>query len=80
MSTLLDEIIALRKAKAIEFNEFLKRMGTMWRSGYRQVALTKIRYNWIPLGKLALYNNLKASPKMQGAEKAGFYAKTATIP
>ena len=26
-------------------------------------------------GKLALYNNLKASPKMQVAEKAGSYGK-----
>jgi hypothetical protein len=40
--------IALRKAKAIEFNEFLKQISKMWRSGYRQVALKKLRYNWIP--------------------------------
>ncbi|MFZ5922099.1 MAG: type I restriction endonuclease subunit R [Chloroflexota bacterium] len=71
MSTLLDEIIAARKAKAIEYEQYLKRIG--------EVAATveKGRADETPVqldtpGKLALYNNLK-KPSNRVADKAGAY-------
>lgn len=72
MSTLLDEIIAARKAKAIEYEEYLKRIGNV------AVQVQAGRADNTPVqldtpGKLALYNNLKSSPIHQLAEHAGEY-------
>jgi type I restriction enzyme, R subunit len=74
MSTLLDEIIAARKAKAVEYEEYLKRIGDV------AVQVQAGRASETPEqlntpGKLALYNNLKPSPKMQVAEKASAYGE-----
>ena len=73
MSTLLDEIIATRKAKAIEYEEYLKQIGNV------AVQVQAGRAHEAPPqldtpGKLALYNNLKASQKKQTAENAGAYS------
>ena len=73
MSTLLGEIIAARKAKAIEYEEYLRRIGEvasqvqMGRDDEMPQALNTP-------GKLAIYNNLKASPKRQTAEDAPAYS------
>ncbi len=56
MSTLLDEIIAARKAKAIEYEEYLKRMGELTKSvakGHSDDTPTQLDTP----GKRALYNN-----------------------
>ena len=74
MSTLLDEIIAARKARAIEYEEYLKRMGELAKD------VTKGHYDETPTqlntpGKRALYNNLKEPPaNVQSAEDPGLYA------
>jgi type I restriction enzyme, R subunit len=57
MSALLDEIIAARKARAIEYEEFLKRIAEL----AKRVAAGKADDTPVRLdtpGKLALYNNL----------------------
>lgn len=73
MSTLLSEIIAARKAKAIEYEEYLRRIGEVAaqvQTGHgdetHQVLNTP--------GKRAIYNNLKASPNRQMAENAPGYS------
>jgi len=74
MSTLLDEIIAARKAKAIEYEEYLKRMGELTKNvtkGHSDETPTQLDTP----GKRALYNNLK-KPAQDGvavAESAGVY-------
>jgi len=72
MSTLLDEIIAARKAKAIEYEEYLKQIGNV------AIQVQAGRAHETPAqlntpGKLALYNNLKAASNKQVAEQAGTY-------
>jgi type I restriction enzyme R subunit len=60
MSALLDEIIAARKAKAIEYEEYLKRIAEV----AKKVEVGKSEDTPEKLdtpGKRALYNNLKAS-------------------
>jgi type I restriction enzyme R subunit len=72
MSTLLDEIIAARKAKAVEYEQYLKRIDEVT----RQVAAGRSDETPKQLdtpGKRALYNNLRASPTRQFAEDAGVY-------
>ncbi|HEU0295733.1 MAG TPA: HsdR family type I site-specific deoxyribonuclease [Anaerolineales bacterium] len=72
MSTLLDEIIAARKAKAVEYEEYLKRIDELT----RQVAAGHSDETPKQLdtpGKRALYNNLRASPDKQTGEQAGVY-------
>jgi len=57
MSTLLDEIIAARKARAIEYEEYLKKMGQLARDvtkGHSDETPTQLDTP----GKRALYNNL----------------------
>src|SRR3990172_6847618 len=57
MSTLLDEIIAARKARAIEYEEYLKKMGELTRhvtKGHSDETPTQLDTP----GKRALYNNL----------------------
>ncbi len=74
MSTLLDEIIAARKARAIEYEEYLKKMGELTKD------VTKGHSDETPKqldtpGKRALYNNLR-KPAQDGvitAEEAGVY-------
>jgi type I restriction enzyme, R subunit len=71
MSTLLDEIIAARKSKAIEYEEFLSRIGEV------AVSVEKGREKETPeqldnKGKLALYNNLKEAASTIVDEK-GLY-------
>lgn len=57
MSTLLDEIIAARKAKAIEYEEFLKRIAELAKQVETgRAAATPSRLN--TPGKVALWNNL----------------------
>lgn len=72
MSTLLDEIIAARKAKAVEYEEYLKRIDGLT----KQVAAGHSDETPKQLdtpGKRALYSNLKASPDKQFAENAPAY-------
>ena len=58
MSALLDEIIAARKAKAIEYEEYLEAdRGTGEERSRRASARTRPRHSNTP-GKRALYNNL----------------------
>jgi type I restriction enzyme R subunit len=68
MSALLDEIIAARKAKAIEYEQYLKRIAEL----AKQVEAGQAEDTPEPLKKSsalrALYNNLK---KMQGASHEG---------
>lgn len=68
MSALLDEIIAARKAKAIEYEHYLKRIATL----AKQVEAGQAEDTPEALKKSpalrALYNNLK---KMQGASLEG---------
>lgn len=73
MSALLDEIIATRKAKAIEYEEFLKRIAEL----AKQVQAGKGDDTPERLdtpGKRALYNNLKGVKPDWTAEQAGEYA------
>ena len=71
MSTLLDEIIAARKARAIEYEEYLKRIAEVAskvETGRSDETPEKLNTP----GKRALYNNLKKTSK-QVAEQAGEY-------
>jgi type I restriction enzyme R subunit len=74
MSTLLDEIIAARKARAMEYEEYLKRMGELVRDatkGHSDETPTQLDTP----GKRALYNNLM-KPVQAGVatgEAAGDY-------
>jgi len=73
MSALLDEIIATRKAKAIEYEEFLKRIAEL----AKQVQAGKGDDTPERLdtpGKRALYNNLKTVNANWTAEQTGAYA------
>jgi len=73
MSALLNEIIAARKAKAIEYEEYLRRIGevaTQTQTGRADETPQALNTP----GKLALYNNLKASPKRQMSENASAYS------
>jgi type I restriction enzyme R subunit len=61
MSALLDEIIAARKAKAIEYEEYLKRIAELAkRVQAGQAEDTPAQLN--TPGRRALYNNLRAKP------------------
>jgi type I restriction enzyme R subunit len=78
MSTLLDEIIALRKAKAVEYEEYLKQIGSV------AVQVQSGRAHETPAqldtpGKLALYNNLKTSQKKQVTEAVGAYGQDTDV-
>ena len=66
MSALLDEIIAARKAKAIEYEEYLKRIAELAkRVEARQGDETPEQLN--TPGRRALYNNLKKPNSINGA-------------
>ena len=73
MSALLDEIIAARKAKAIEYEEFLKRIAELAKkvqAGKGDDTPEKLDTP----GKRALYNNLKVGASPTGtAEKRADY-------
>ena len=70
MSALLDEIIALRKAKAIEYEEFLKRIADVAaRVQAGKSADTPQQLN--TPGKRALYNNLKDASEIAVIRRAG---------
>ncbi|MGZ9223520.1 MAG: restriction endonuclease subunit R, partial [Anaerolineales bacterium] len=74
MSTLLDEIIAARKAKAVEYEEYLKRMGELARDvtkGHSAETPTQLDTP----GKRALYNNLlkPVQASVATGEAAGDY-------
>jgi type I restriction enzyme R subunit len=79
MSTLLDEIIKLRKARAIEYEEYLQRIANI----AAQVQAGKAEDTPAPLdtpGKRALYNNVtaaNAAPANQVAEPAAPYGAPA---
>ncbi|MDP2177386.1 type I restriction endonuclease subunit R [Methylicorpusculum sp.] len=73
MSALLDEIIATRKAKAIEYEDFLKRIAEL----AKQVQAGKgddTPERLDTSGKRALYNTLKGVKPDCTAEQAGEYA------
>ncbi len=73
MSALLDEIIAARKAKAIEYEEYLKRIAELARkveAGYSEETPEKLDTP----GKRAIYSNLKAKGV---AESAASYGRAA---
>ncbi|MCL4315468.1 MAG: HsdR family type I site-specific deoxyribonuclease [Gammaproteobacteria bacterium] len=70
MSVLLDEIIASRKAKAIEYEDYLKRIAELARKveiGYSEEAPEKLNTP----GKRAIYNNLKAKGVAESAVSYG---------
>ncbi|HLO32747.1 MAG TPA: HsdR family type I site-specific deoxyribonuclease [Anaerolineales bacterium] len=74
MSTLLDEVIAARKAKAIEYEEYLKRIDQLTRQvkkGHSDETPTQLDTP----GKRALYNNLMKPTQSSVAtgEAAGDY-------
>jgi type I restriction enzyme R subunit len=72
MSALLDEIIKLRKAKAIEYEEYLKRIGEL--AARVQVGKAENTSDTLnTAGKLALYNNL--IPKNAVSEPAMPYGQ-----
>ena len=76
MSALLDEIIALRKAKAIEYEEFLKRIAELAKkvqAGKGDDTPEKLDTP----GKRALYNNLKI-PKGKIAEGSEYNVSSNT--
>jgi len=73
MSTLLDEIIAARKARAIEYEEYLKRIGevaSQVETGRSDETPEKLDTP----GKRALYNNLMKSSKKVAEETAEYLA------
>jgi type I restriction enzyme R subunit len=72
MSTLLSEIIAARKAKAIEYEEYLRRIGEVASQVHTGRADETPNELNTP-GKLALYNNLKASQNRKTAEGSPTY-------
>ena len=81
MSALLDEIIAARKAKAIEYEEYLKRIAEI------AVSVGKGHSDETPEqlntpGKRALYNNLKkltVPSEDRVADEAGVYGDPALM-
>ena len=81
MSTLLDEIITARKAKAIEYEDYLKRIAELARRVEAGLADdTPAQLKGSPALR-ALYNNLKvgsgaAAQVVQGAEWPGEYTAT----
>ncbi len=73
MSALLDEIIKLRKEKAIEYEEYLKRIGEL--AAKVQAGKSKDTPETLNTpGKLALYNNL--TPKNSMSEPAMPYGQS----
>jgi type I restriction enzyme, R subunit len=77
MSALLDEIIAARKARAIEYEDFLKRIADLVKRVEAGHAEETPKQLDTP-GKRALYNNLKpcgakAEPMADAAEGSGEY-------
>ncbi|MGQ0601044.1 MAG: type I restriction endonuclease subunit R [Anaerolineales bacterium] len=75
MSALLDEIIAARKARAIEYEEFLKRIAELARRVEAGQSDDTPKTLDTP-GKRALYNNLKQPQLKEGArvaDEAGIY-------
>ncbi len=72
MSALLDEIIADRKAKAIEYEEYLKQIANVIgqvETGHSDETPEKLNTP----GKRALYNNLKKPSALTMADEAGVY-------
>ena len=73
MSALLNEIIAARKAKAIEYEEYLKQIAKV-ASQVEAGRAESTPHQLDTHGKVALYNNLKQpAPTGQFAEAAGVY-------
>ena len=70
MSALLDEIIRLRKEKAIEYEEYLKRIAVLATSVQAGKAADAPEQLNTP-GRLALYNNLKDHVAANRAGEAG---------
>jgi type I restriction enzyme R subunit len=71
MSTLLDEIIAARKARAIEYEEYLKRIGEV-ASKVETGRSDETPDQLNTPGKRALYNNLKQTSKKVAEEAAEY--------
>jgi len=71
MSTLLDEIIAARKARAVEYEEYLKQMGELTKNVTKGHSAETPRQLDTP-GKRALYNNL-IKPARGIADEAGVF-------
>ena len=70
MSALLDEIIRLRKARAIEYEEYLKRIAALAADVQAGKAADAPAQLDTP-GKLALYNNLKSHVATKKAAEPG---------
>ena len=68
MSALLDEIIRLRKQKAIEYEEYLKRIAALAESVQTGKSPDAPAQLDTP-GKLALYNNLRAHAAINSAQE-----------
>jgi len=69
MSALLDEIIAARKAKAIEYEEYLRRIAELAKRVQAGQAEDTPAHLNTP-GRRALYNNLRAEPSSHSAGRA----------
>ena len=76
MSSLLDELIALRKARAIEYEEYLKRVAKLAKS----VGIRAAEDTPEPLKRSralrSIYDNLKAVPEFVSADVAGKYRES----
>ena len=78
MSALLDEIIAARKAKAIEYEDYLKRIAALAaRVQAGQAEDTPAQLN--TPGLRALFNNLKVRPSQAGVAVAADVAAADTL-
>lgn len=72
MSALLDEIIQLRKKRAIEYEEYLARIAELAKKVVQPGgAGGGVHAKLTTPAKLALYNNLKDSPLLNEAKEAG---------
>jgi type I restriction enzyme, R subunit len=75
MSTLLDEIIAARKAKAIEYEEYLRQIAELSKqvqTGQSEDTPAQLNTN----GRRAIYNNLKHKNNYTAAEPQAKYGNT----
>ena len=70
MSALLDEIIKLRKERAMEYEEYLAQIAELAKKVQQPGGGAGVHQQLNTPGKLALYNNLKDSPVLHEAKVA----------
>lgn len=70
MSALLDEIIKLRKERAIEYEEYLAQIAELAKKVQQPGGGAGVHQQLNTAGKLALFNNLKESPLLHEAKVA----------